>query len=700
MLKYLLLLTVAIFGCVIDIQPQHFSTFAQDYTQSNLPQGAKARLGNGNLRKVCFSPDGSQLAVSSSIGLWFYNPITGIAGKKLELLRECILCLSSDQFTYSPDGSTIASVRSVTGAGDVVHLWDVATGEKKTTFTGHKIPLVEALAFSPAGNTIAVGAWYQDSALRLWNARTGQYRTTLTGNTSLIRCIVYSPEGNMIVAGCQDGTICLWDVQTGKHKTTLTGHKKNVCSIDYSPDGNIIASASADETVRLWESATGERIRTLKTDKPLFSQKKNSFTSISYSPDEEKIAAGSLWNGEVHIWDARTGKQETVFKAHLGNITSLEYSPNTNIIVTGSKGDGTVKLWNAITYKNEAVFTEHTHMTNFAYSPDGNTIITNNHQSEFRVWDAQTFKEKIFIVNNNDKYRHGGMFAPVSYSPDGKTIAMAVSDFVDGGVVIRDIRNQTLLNVLFPNNIYEISSIAYSPDGNMIATGGDLYDKNKGAVYLWHAQTGIYKVIQKGHSFVNTVAFSPDGRTITSGDKEGIIRSWDVITGENKVTLTGHIGAAVTSMVYSPNGNTIATGSLDKTVWLWDTNTGEHLRTLTGHKRYVSCIAYSPTGSTIASASADNTIRLWDTNTGNQKGSFIGYGQVTSMLFSPDGQTLASMDPSGTILIWDIIVNYKYKLTLLTHGRRGFLTSPMQSVQVISKSTIKQISRKKNSTTH
>ncbi len=35
-----------------------------------------------------------------------------------------------------------------------------------------------------------------------------------------------------------------------------------------------------------------------------------------------------------------------------------------------------------------------------------------------------------------------------------------------------------------------------------------------------------------------------------------------------------------------------------------------------------------------------------------------------------------------------IIVNYKYKLTLSTHGRRGFLTSPMQSVQVISKSTI------------
>ncbi len=41
----------------------------------------------------------------------------------------------------------------------------------------------------------------------------------------------------------------------------------------------------------------------------------------------------------------------------------------------------------------------------------------------------------------------------------------------------------------------------------------------------------------------------------------------------------------------------------------------------------------------------------------------------------------------GKILTF-IIVNYKYKLTLSSHGRRGFLTSPMQSVQVLSKSTI------------
>ncbi len=639
-------------------------TFAQDFAQSGLPLGAKARLGNGALSEVRFSPDGSQLAVSTSIGLWFYNPKFGIAGKKPELLRECIVSLSSDEFTYSHDGSTIASVRSRIGIEDIVHLWNVATGEKKTTLTGHKIPRAEAVAFSLDGDTIAVSAWYQDKGLRLWNAQTGQYKTTLTGNTSLIRCIVYSPDGNMIIAGCQDGTICLWNARTGKHITTLTGHKNVVSSIDYSPDGKIIASASTDETVRLWESATGEHIATLKAEKPLFSRKKTHFSTISYSPDGDTIAAGSFWNGEVYIWDVRTGKQQNVFKAHISMLTSLEYASNANIIVTGSKRDGTVKLWNAVTYETETVLTEHTRITHFAYSADGNTITTNNHKPDFRLWDAQTFQEKKFIAYKNDKHtQYAMLFTPVSYSPDGETIAMAVErDFEDGLVVIRDIRtgkinkklrHSNLVRLLINTTYYNTSFIAYSPDGKLIATGGGLYEKDRGKVYLWHAQKGIYKIIHKGHSFVYSLAFSPDGKTITIGDATGKCQVRDVITGESKTTLTGHKGG-VYSVVYSPNGNIIATGGVDKTVRLWDVKTGELLKTLTGHKRYISCIAYSPSGSTVASASADNTIRLWDTNTGNQKASFIGYAQTTSILFSPDGHTLTSRDRSGTVLLWDI----------------------------------------------
>ena len=52
------------------------STFPQDYTQWHLPEGAKARLGKGTMRHIQYSPDGTRLAVASSLGIWFYDTTT------------------------------------------------------------------------------------------------------------------------------------------------------------------------------------------------------------------------------------------------------------------------------------------------------------------------------------------------------------------------------------------------------------------------------------------------------------------------------------------------------------------------------------------------------------------------------------------------------------------------------------------------
>ena len=56
------------------------SSFAQNYTQWSLPEGAKARLGKGQIiRKglitgnIAYSPDDNRLAMASSIGIWIYD---------------------------------------------------------------------------------------------------------------------------------------------------------------------------------------------------------------------------------------------------------------------------------------------------------------------------------------------------------------------------------------------------------------------------------------------------------------------------------------------------------------------------------------------------------------------------------------------------------------------------------------------------
>ena len=105
------------------------NTFAQDYIRWSLPEGAKARLGKGEITgNVAYAPDGTRLAVASSIGIWVYDAQTG---EELDLLAGHTGDVYS--VSFSPDGSTLAS-----GSSDgTIHLWDTGSGEHVRTLSGH-----------------------------------------------------------------------------------------------------------------------------------------------------------------------------------------------------------------------------------------------------------------------------------------------------------------------------------------------------------------------------------------------------------------------------------------------------------------------------------------------------------------------------------------------------------------------------------
>ena len=70
----ILLLRVLILSIFLTVHLH--SSFAQNYTQMNLPDGAKARLGIGRIQDLLYSPDGKVLAVASTIGIWLYDTET------------------------------------------------------------------------------------------------------------------------------------------------------------------------------------------------------------------------------------------------------------------------------------------------------------------------------------------------------------------------------------------------------------------------------------------------------------------------------------------------------------------------------------------------------------------------------------------------------------------------------------------------
>ena len=69
------------------------NSIAQNYTQWDLPEGAKARLGKGTITEIAYSPDGTRLAVSGSRGVWIYDAQSGdeldlLTGHQGELLSK------------------------------------------------------------------------------------------------------------------------------------------------------------------------------------------------------------------------------------------------------------------------------------------------------------------------------------------------------------------------------------------------------------------------------------------------------------------------------------------------------------------------------------------------------------------------------------------------------------------------------------
>ena len=168
--------------------------------------------------------------------------------------------------------------------------------------------------------------------------------------------------------------------------------------------------------------------------------------------------------------------------------------------------------------------------------------------------------------------------------------------------------------------------------------------------HLWSLGHGELRSFRHGELGV-PVKFFPDNRRLVTGGSDNMVRVWDVITGEQLMTLSGH-SAEVLSVDVSPDGLTLASASADKTAKIWDAVTGQELTTLRGHKDYVGPLKYAPDGKTLATGSGDKTVKLWDAATWRELATLV-HPAESVIAFSPDGKTMATGCLDGVVRLWD-----------------------------------------------